>query len=96
MGEKKKPAYDFKLGPIYTAVWENEKPNGEVWFNVTIVRSFQVNGGQWRETTSFRRDELPIAAKALDMAYAWIWAQPTENKPRQTSGLTPKDSRRDV
>ena len=95
MAEAKKPAHDFRLGPIYTAIWRNLKPDNEVWFNVTITRRFQVNGG-WRETTTFRRDDLPIAAKALDMAYAWIWSQNDDQQSPTSTTPTQNRVRRNV
>jgi len=33
--------------------------------------------GKWQDTPTFRRDDLPIVAKVVDMAYAWIWGQET-------------------
>lgn len=95
MGEKKKQPKTIRLGAIVAEVWKNQKPDGEVWFNVTLNRSFQVNG-DWREANSFRRDDLPIAAKALDMAYTWIWTQNIENKQRKTPTLPKDESRRSV
>ena len=31
------------------------------------------NGEGWRETNTLRRDDLPVAMKAIDMAYSWMW-----------------------
>ena len=43
-----------------------------MWFNVTMSRLFK-DDGKWRDSESFRRDDLPVVAKAVDMAYEWIW-----------------------
>ena len=40
--------------------------------NVTISRSYQ-DGDDWKETISFGRDDLPLVAKAVDMAHTWIF-----------------------
>jgi hypothetical protein len=74
MAQKKEPAKKFRLGRIKVAIWPNSTKNGEVWFNVEIVRSYK-DGDEWQESTKFGRDDLPIVAKAADMAYAWIWEQ---------------------
>jgi hypothetical protein len=39
---------------------------------VTISRSYK-DGDDWKETTSFGRDDLPLVAKAVDMAHTWIF-----------------------
>ena len=72
MAEKKKPAHEVKLGRIRAAIWPNQTEDSDTWFNVTISRLYK-DEGQWRDAASFRRDDLPIVAKALDMAYDWIW-----------------------
>lgn len=69
---KKEPTHKIKLGSITAAIWTNENGKGEAWFNVTVSRSYR-DGDAWKDTSSFRRDDLPILAKALDMAYTWIW-----------------------
>ena len=81
MAQKKEPAHSFRLGRIKVAIWKNQSKKGGTWFNVEIVRSY-MEGDVWQDSTSFGRDDLPIVAKAADMAYAWIWSQecsvPTE------------------
>lgn len=73
MGQNQ-PINDIRLGCIRAAIWENEKEDGAVWFNVTLSRLYK-EGSQWKDAASFRRDDLPIVAKVLDMAYDWIWRQ---------------------
>jgi hypothetical protein len=76
MEEKKKPAHEVKLGRIRVAIWANKSNGKGVWFNTTIVRLYK-DGEAWKETNTYGRDDLPIVAKALDMAYGWIWLQAT-------------------
>ena len=71
---KQQPAHKVQLGKIVAAIWANETDKKEVWFSVTVGRRFKSNG-EWKDTASFGRDDLPVAAKAMDMAYAWIWEQ---------------------
>jgi hypothetical protein len=74
MAQKKEPAKKFRLGRIKVAIWSNQAKGGEVWFNIEITRSYK-DGDEWQESTKFGRDDLPVVAKAADMAYAWIWEQ---------------------
>ena len=72
MAEKKKPAHEVRLGRIRAAVWANQTEDSDTWFNVTISRLYK-DDGEWRDADSFRRDDLPIVMKVLDMVYDWIW-----------------------
>jgi hypothetical protein len=67
---KVKPVHDLRLGRIKAAIWRNEGPNGTM-FNVTISRLWK-DGSQWKDSTSFGRDDLLLVAKVADMAHTWI------------------------
>ena len=77
MSDKKKPAHEVKLGRIRVAIWSNQNEDADVWFNITIRRLYKAEGG-WRDADSFRRDDLPIVQKAVDMAYDWVWKRQCE------------------
>jgi len=78
--QKQKPVHEIRLGRIRAAIWANETDNRQVWFNVTVSRLYK-DGDQWRDTSTYRRDDLPIVAKVVDMAYAWIWGQDVPADP---------------
>ena len=82
MGQKK-PTHEIKLGRIRAAIWANQTEDQDVWFNVTASRLYRDNG-DWKDTSSFGRDDLPIVTKALDMAYSWIWRQHLKRSQSQT------------
>jgi len=67
----KRPTHEIKLGKIRAAIWANESEKHNLWFNVTVTRLYKDNG-DWKDTSSFGRDDLPIVNKAIDMAYGWI------------------------
>ena len=78
--QKQKPVHEIRLGGIRAAIWANETDNRQVWFNVTVSRLYK-DGEQWKDTSTYRRDDLPIVAKVVDMAYAWIWGQEVPADP---------------
>lgn len=78
MQSNNRPIHEIRLGHIRVSIWANENSRQNVWFNVSIVRSYR-DGEAWRTTSSFGRDDLPLVAKAADMAYAWIWNQRGES-----------------
>ena len=41
---------------------------------MTLSRLYK-DGDNWRDTTSFGRDDLPLLAKVADMAHSWIFQQ---------------------
>lgn len=67
-----RPIREMRLGSIRLAIWENTSQSHGVWFSVSISRLYKDNE-RWKESSSFRRDELPVVAKLMEMAYAWIW-----------------------
>ena len=80
---KDKPARTFRLDRIKAAVWFNENDKGDSWYTITITRSYK-NGDEWKDTASYRREDLPLVAKAADMAYTWIWDQTSQPRPEST------------
>lgn len=76
-----RPAHEIKLGQIRATIWANRSKRDEVWYSITISRSYR-DGEVWKETTSFGRDDLPLVSKAAELAYAWIWSgRSTERQP---------------
>lgn len=70
-----RPVHEFKLAKVRATIWCNQDA-GRSWYSVAITRSYRV-GEEWKETTSFQRDDLPLVSKAADLAYAWIWQAKT-------------------
>jgi hypothetical protein len=71
MGQKR-PIHRIPLGRISAAIWLNSNDQGDSWYSVTIVRRYQSNG-EWNDSPSYGRDDLPLVRLASDMAFAWIW-----------------------
>ena len=72
-----KPIHQIQLSAIRAAIWLNtSEKSGESWFTVTVTRSYR-DKEQLKDTTTFRRDDLPIVSKVLELAYTWIWEQAT-------------------
>lgn len=71
--EKVRPVHEVRLGRIRAAIWENETQNG-MRHNVTLSRLYK-DGDQWKDSTSFGRDDLPLVMKVSDLAHTWIFQQ---------------------
>jgi len=72
MSSGNRPVHEIKLGRIRASIWTNHSDRQDVWFNVSISRCYR-DGDEWKTTTSFGCDDLPLVSKAVEMAYAWIW-----------------------
>jgi hypothetical protein len=70
---KARPVREVRLGRIRAAIWKNETQNG-TRHNVTLSRLYK-DGDEWKDSTSFGRDDLPLVAKVADLAHSWIFAQ---------------------
>ena len=65
------PVHEVRMGRVRAAIWENETQNG-TRHNVTISRLYK-DGDDWKDSTSFGRDDLPLVEKVAALAHAWIY-----------------------
>lgn len=84
MSEKQviRPVEEIRFGRIRGAIWANNTQNG-TRYNVTVSRLYR-DGNDWRDSSSFGRDDLPIVAKVLDLCHTWIFT--VGNGPEESSG----------
>ena len=69
---KARPVHEVRLGRIRAAIWANETQNG-TRHNVTVSRIYK-DGEDWKDSTSFGRDDLPLLVKVADRCHSWIFA----------------------
>lgn len=74
---KPKPVHEVRLGKIKAAIWANETEVG-LRHNVTFSRLYK-EGDEWRNSSSFGREDLPLLQKVADLAHTWIYTQPQES-----------------
>ena len=77
----------IRFGLIKVCLWSNSTKAGER-VSVTAVRLFK-DGDRWRESTRFGRDDLPLLAKAIDLAHTWIYEQRTNSKETRATSTEP-------
>ena len=82
-GEMQRPIKELKLGRIRAAIWLNESKNGAM-YNTTFSRIYRDDDGQWHDSTSFGRDDLPLLHKLADRVHSWIFEQAQSNAPSDT------------
>ncbi len=82
---KNVPVHTVRVGAIKVAVWKNSTQNGPM-YNSTLVRSYKNQQGEWGESHSLSRDDLLVAAKALDLAHTFIVETEAAAKAQQQEG----------
>ena len=68
---KVRPVHEIRMGRIRAAIWENETQSG-TRHNVTVCRLYK-DGDQWKDSSTFGRDDLPLVSKVIDQAHSWIF-----------------------
>jgi hypothetical protein len=74
----RKPIHVIRFGLIKVCIWQNQTRQGDR-HNVTVARLYR-NGDVWKESTHFGRDDLPLLAKAVDLAHTWVFEHAKEER----------------
>ena len=69
-----KPAHKFRDGVLQVTIWRNHGEKGP-WYSVVPSRSYKKGDDSWKESDSFRADDLLPMAKLFDQAHSWITQQ---------------------
>lgn len=64
-----KPVEKFNLRGISASIFENKSEDGGVYFKATVTRTYR-DGDQFRSTSVFSRDDLPVVE--LLIRKAWV------------------------
>jgi len=69
------PIAKFRAGQVSAALWENEIQTGgrtATILKATIQRRYRDTDGNWKSSTSFSRNEIPLAMHCLHKAFEKI------------------------
>ena len=75
MAGQQLPVAKFKAGQVSAALWENEvqMPRGTVKIlKATVQRRYKDKSGKWQSSTSFSRNEIPLAIHCLQKSFEKI------------------------
>jgi hypothetical protein len=72
-----KPIHEIRIGRIRAAIWKNAGENG-TRYTTSFSRLYK-DGDNWRDASSFDRDDLLVVAKVADAVHSWIYLQ--QNQP---------------
>jgi hypothetical protein len=76
-GGRSKPAHEVRAGRIKGTIWLNHDKDGRPWFSLTITRSYKDNSNppQWKQASSYGRDDLLVVAEVARMCWLFIAQQ---------------------
>jgi hypothetical protein len=81
--ESKKPVKVFRHRAVSASIFANRgKKDDDIWYSVSLQRAYKV-GDEFKHSSSFTRDELPVARHLLQQAWAFILDQETSQKNDQ-------------
>ena len=72
---KRRPIAEIPVGSVRAAIWLNQTTTGSPIYNVTVSRVYKDREGNWCKSESFGRDELPLLARAIDLAQDFIYSK---------------------
>jgi len=72
-----RPVAKFTAGQVSAAIWENEvttKAGKKVTMlkKATVERRYKDRDGQWKSSSSFARNEIPLAIYCLNRSFEHI------------------------
>src|SRR2546426_10744188 len=68
-----KPVHTVRHRSIKATIWKNETSNGPM-YNITVVRSYREESGEWKDSHSIGYDDLMNVAALMYEAHAYISA----------------------
>ena len=77
------PIEKYVAGQVSAALWENEITTNSgttMVLKATVQRRYQAKNGEWKSTTSFGRNEIPLAIHCLQKAFEKM-VEPNGEKP---------------
>ena len=61
---------EIRRGLIKVRIWQRKSKSGRR-YSLSVVRLFR-NGDEWKESTRFGRDDIPLVRLVLDEAHTWL------------------------
>jgi hypothetical protein len=72
------PVHKIRHGSVSASIWRQETDKGPM-FNVTFQRAYK-DGDEWKNSTSFGRNNLLVLSLIAARAFEWISNQPRQPK----------------
>lgn len=94
MHHENRPVHVIRRKGVKASIFINKSGDNE-FAKVIIQRIYRDDGGSWKTTTSFGRDDLPLVSLVTERAWEWILdreAEPTGKTTNDESDVSPQRS----
>ena len=92
---KDRPVKVIRIRNLRANIWANRLDNGTVVHNCTVDRLWKeddqvdaqgevLKPGEWKQSTSFGKDDLLLLAKISDLAHTWIYRNLQDDRREQS------------
>ena len=73
MASDNRPVHEVRLGRVKAAAFANETERG-IRYGITFSKLYK-EGDEWRSSSSFGRDDLPLLAKVADELHVQLYRE---------------------
>jgi hypothetical protein len=70
-----KPVQTFRMANVKCAVWAHTTKDGKTFHNVSFVRSYTDEKGNWHDGDSYNVNDLPLVSRLAEKAQDWIYEE---------------------
>ena len=85
MSKNNKPAHEVRFGRIRGTVWKNETESG-TFHNVAFSRLYKDDAGEWKDSATYSRDDLPLLQKVADLLHTWLFEHGNDERKEAANG----------
>jgi hypothetical protein len=82
-----KPEKKFTAGTIAATIWRNQTADGQEYHSISFSRRYKDKEGNWKDTSSLTKNDLPRAIVVLQEAYKYL----TLKESQGDGSLKPKE-----
>ena len=72
----KQPLHEIRRGLIVVRIWDKRSRTAR-GYSTSVIRLFR-NGTDWKESSRFGSEDIPVVRLALDEAHKWLLLQTRE------------------
>ncbi len=94
-GVKDRPVKVVRIRDIRANIWANRIEGGATVYKVTLDRLWKegdevneqsevIKRGEWKQSTSFGKDDLLLLAKIADLAHTWIYQRIQDDRHEES------------
>src|SRR5690348_8899963 len=79
-----RPFHVIRRKGVKASIFVNRSAENE-FTKVTVQKIYRDEGGNWKTTSSFSRDDLPLVSLVTERAWEWILGWEEQGKPSASS-----------